>query len=148
MPFVDDGLCIASGADAVREVHQVDDLVTDSPAGVYSIVGCEKDSVTTMYVGQSQDVLKTTLQHQICYGGRSVPLDEEARLVCYAPKACDEVFHFRLPHFAAEDEKRSKDHGGGDKDSAGIDQWREEMYGVAQSIQPVERQGPDPRWKL
>lgn len=63
--FAEQGLCLAEEADKVKTFEDVDGLRSESPAGVYLIVGFKEGSVTTLYVGQSNDVFRRTLEHRV-----------------------------------------------------------------------------------
>lgn len=103
MPFVESGLCLAAAMDEAASLGALDNLTTETPAGVYLIVGCEGDRVSTLYVGQSWDVLQRTVQHRICYEDTSVAADKAKRLVYNLLQNCDQVFHFRLAHTVYDD---------------------------------------------
>ncbi|PWN19676.1 hypothetical protein BCV69DRAFT_299986 [Microstroma glucosiphilum] len=84
------------------DVHR---LRSESPAGVYLIVGCKKDKVAALYVGQSNDVFRRTLEHQIVYEDKSLPAEQDRRLAYHLLKTCDEVYHFRLAQFAVKEKQ-------------------------------------------
>lgn len=107
MPFVEAGLCIAQQAAAVEDLEALDELRGPKPAGIYLIVGCQGDDVPVMYVGQSNDVSRRTIEHQIVYEDLSIPAREDKRLVYHLLKGCDEVFHFRLASFG-DDERAER----------------------------------------
>jgi hypothetical protein len=104
-PFVEKGLCLARAADAVKDANAVDSLLSAKPAGDCLVVGCKGDQVATLYVGQSNEVLRRTLEHRTVYEDHSIPAEKDGRLVYHLLKSCDEIYHFRLATLAEEDKK-------------------------------------------
>lgn len=63
-PFAEEGLCLARAGDAAKDQNQLDSWQSAKPAGNYLVVGCQGEHVVTLYVGQSNEVLRRTLEHR------------------------------------------------------------------------------------
>jgi hypothetical protein len=86
MAFIESGLCLAAASDKFASLGVLDNLTTETTAGVYVIVGCEGDSVSTLYVGQSWHILQRMVQHRNCYEDRAVLAEKQRPLSTIAPK--------------------------------------------------------------
>lgn len=102
-PFAAAGHCFAQQLRALGRAALEDSRnLPDARPGVYLIVGCVGDEVTSFYVGKSSDIIARTLQHMRCEEDRIVPASKEKRLVYHLLKEADQIYHFPLVQFETD----------------------------------------------